>query len=422
MYTKLAIPGIYLIILFHLNYVSLRKNFKLMEKRVVYIVSAVRTPMGSFGGSLASVPATKLGAAAIKGALDKIKLSPSEVQEVYMGNVLQANVGQAPARQAARFAGIPDNVPCTTINKVCASGMKSIMLGAQSIILGDNDVVVAGGMESMSQTPYYVETNRWGSKFGNAQLIDGISKDGLLDVYSGKIMGSCAEVCATEYKISREEQDNYAILSYQRSADAWAKGKFKEEVVPVEVSSKKGNILVSEDEEYKNVNFEKLKQLKPAFEKDGTITAANASTINDGAAAVVLMSKEKAEKLGLKPLAIICSYADAEQEPLWFTTTPSKAMPLAIERAGLKMSDIDFFEINEAFSVVALANAKILNIPLEKLNVNGGAVSLGHPLGASGARIIVTLINVLQQNNARYGLAGICNGGGGASALLIERV
>lgn len=393
-----------------------------MEKKVVYIVSAVRTPLGSFGGSLSSVSATKLGAAAIKGALEKIKLNPSEVQEVFMGNVLQANVGQAPARQAAKFAGIPDNVPCTTINKVCASGMKSIMLGAQSIMLGDNDVVVAGGMENMSMTPYYAETNRWGAKFGNTTLIDGISKDGLLDVYSGKIMGSCAEVCATEYKISREEQDNYAIMSYQRSADAWAKGKFKEEVIPVEVQTKKGTVLFAEDEEYKNVNFDKLKQLKPAFEKDGTITAANASTINDGAAAVVLMSKEKAEKLGIKPLAIIRSYADAEQDPLWFTTTPSKAMPKAVEKAGLKMSDVDYFEINEAFSVVALANAKILNIPLEKLNVHGGAVSLGHPLGASGARIIVTLINVLKQNNARYGLAGICNGGGGASAMLIERV
>ncbi len=339
-----------------------------------------------------------------------------------MGNVLQANVGQAPARQAAKFAGIPDNVPCTTINKVCASGMKSIILGAQSIMLGDADVIVAGGMENMSMTPYYVETNRWGAKFGNSALIDGISKDGLLDAYSGKIMGSCAETCAAQYKFSREEQDNYAIMSYQRSADAWTKGKFKDEVVPVEVQTKKGNILFAEDEEYKNVNFEKLKQLKPAFEKDGTITAANASTINDGAAAVVLMSKEKAEQLGLKPLAIIRSYADAEQDPVWFTTTPSKAMPIAAEKAGLKISDIDYFEINEAFSVVALVNAKILNIPLEKLNVHGGAVSLGHPLGASGARIIVTLIHVLKQNKARYGLAGICNGGGGASAMLIENV
>lgn len=393
-----------------------------MEKREVYIVSAARTALGSFGGSLASVPATQLGAVAIKGALEKIKLKASEVQEVFMGNVLQANVGQAPARQAARFAGIPDNVPCTTINKVCASGMKSIMLGAQSILLGDNEVVVAGGMENMSMTPYYAETNRWGSRFGNAALVDGISKDGLLDVYSGKIMGSCAEVCATDYKISREEQDEYAIMSYKRSAEAWAKGKFKEEVVPVEVQTKKGVVVFTEDEEYKNVNFDKLKQLKPAFEKNGTITAANASTINDGAAAVVLMSKEKAEKLGIKPLAIIRSYADAEQEPVWFTTTPSKAMPLVVQKAGLKMSDIDYFEINEAFSVVALVNAKILNIPLDRLNVHGGAVSLGHPLGASGARIVVTLINVLKQNGGRYGLAGICNGGGGASALLIENV
>ncbi|MCX7728855.1 MAG: acetyl-CoA C-acyltransferase [Bacteroidia bacterium] len=393
-----------------------------MEKREVYIVSAVRTAMGSFGGSLSSVSATKLGATAIKGALEKIKLNPNEVNEVLMGNVLQANVGQAPARQAARYAGIPDNVPCTTINKVCASGMKSIMMGAQSIMLGDNDVVVAGGMENMSMTPYYVESNRWGAKFGNTQLIDGIQKDGLLDAYDGKIMGSCAEVCATEYKISREEQDDYAIMSYKRSAEAWASGKFKEEVIPVEIETKKGKLVFAEDEEYKNVNFEKLRQLKPAFEKNGTITAANASTINDGAAAIILMSKEKAQKLGLKPLAIIRSYADAEQEPIWFTTTPAKAMPIAVQRAGLKMSDIDYFEINEAFSVVALANAKILNIPLEKLNVNGGAVSLGHPLGASGARIVVTLIHVLKQNNARYGLAGICNGGGGASALLIENV
>ncbi|RME18504.1 MAG: acetyl-CoA C-acyltransferase [Bacteroidetes bacterium] len=393
-----------------------------MEKRAVYIVSAMRTPLGSFGGTLSSVPAPKLGAAAIKGALDKIQLNPSEVQEVFMGNVLQANVGQAPARQAARYAGIPDNVPCTTINKVCASGMKSIMLGAQSILLGDNDVVVAGGMENMSLAPYYVETNRWGAKFGNVTLIDGLQKDGLLDAYDGKIMGSCAEVCATEYKFTREEQDDYAIMSYKRSAEAWASGKFKNEVVPVEVSTKKGTILFAEDEEYKNVNFEKLRQLKPAFEKNGTITAANASTINDGAAAVVLMSKEKADKLGLKPLAIIRSYADAEQEPLWFTTTPAKAMTKAIEKAGMTIKDIDYFEINEAFSVVAMVNAKLLNIPYEKLNVNGGAVSLGHPLGASGARIIVTLINVLKQNNARYGLAGICNGGGGASAVLIENV
>lgn len=393
-----------------------------MEKREVYIVSAARTPIGSFGGSLATVPAPRLGAAAIKGALEKIQLNPSEVQEVFMGNVLQANVGQAPARQAARWAGIPDNVPCTTINKVCASGMKSIMLGAQSILLGDNDVVVAGGMENMSATPYYVETNRWGARYGNTTLIDGISKDGLLDAYDNKIMGSCAEVCATEYRISREEQDDFAIMSYKRSADAWAKGKFKEEVVPIEVQTKKGTVVVAEDEEYKNVNFEKLRQLKPAFEKNGTITAANASTINDGAAAVVLMSREKAEKLGIKPLAVIRSYADAEQEPIWFTTTPAKSMTKALERAGLKVSDIDYFEINEAFAVVALVNAKILNIPLEKLNVNGGAVSLGHPLGASGARIIVTLINVLKQNKARYGLTGICNGGGGASSVLIENV
>ncbi len=393
-----------------------------MSKKEVYIVSAVRTALGSFGGTLAGIGATKLGATAIKGALDKIKLDPKEIQEVFMGNVLQANVGQAPARQAAKFAGIPDNVPCTTINKVCASGMKSVMVAAQGIMLGDIDCAIAGGMENMSAAPYYSETNRWGSKFGNATLIDGISKDGLLDVYSAKLMGSCGEVCAKDYKITREEQDAYAISSYKRSADAWAAGKFKEEIVPVEVVSKKGTILFTEDEEYKNVNFDKIPQLKPAFEKDGTITAANASTMNDGAAALILMSKEKAEKLGLKPLAIIRSYADAEQDPTWFTTTPSVAVPKAVEKAGLKLTDINYFEFNEAFSVVSLVNAKILNLSTDKININGGAVSLGHPLGASGARILVTLINVLKQNKAKYGAAGICNGGGGASAMVIENV
>lgn len=386
----------------------------------VYIVSAVRTAMGSFGGSLASVSATKLGAAAIKGALDKIKLDPNEVQEVYMGSVLQANLGQAPARQAAKFAGLPDQVNCTTVNKVCASGMKSIMLAAQSIMLGDADVVVAGGMENMSQVPYYVETARWGGKYGNSTLIDGLAKDGLTDVYHHYPMGNAAELCAREYKITREQQDAFAIESYKRSAAAWAAGKFKDEVVPVTISTKKGDIEFVEDEEYKNVMFDKIPSLKPVFVKDGTVTAANASTMNDGAAALILMSREKAEALGIKPLAKIKSYADAEQAPEWFTTTPSKAVPKAVSKAGLSIGDIDYFELNEAFSVVGLANCQIMNLKSEKVNVNGGAVSLGHPLGCSGARIIVTLIHVLKQNNAKYGAAGICNGGGGASAVVIE--
>ncbi len=390
--------------------------------KVVYIVSAVRTPMGSFGGTLAGTSATKLGAVAIKGALDKIKLDPKEVQEVYMGSVLQANLGQAPARQAAKFAGLPDNVNCTTINKVCASGMKSIMLGAQSIILGDADVVVAGGMENMSSVPYYAENNRWGSKYGNVTLVDGLAKDGLTDVYHNYAMGNAAELCASEYKITREEQDAFAIESYKRSAAAWAAGKFKEEVVPVTIATKKGDVEFAEDEEYKNVMFDKIPGLKPVFVKDGTVTAANASTMNDGAAAVVLMSKEKADQLGIKPLAVIKGFADAEQAPEWFTTSPAKAVPLAVSKAGLKMDDINYYELNEAFSVVGLANCKLMNLKSDKVNVNGGAVSLGHPLGASGARIIVTLINVLKQNNAKYGAAGICNGGGGASALVIENV
>lgn len=391
--------------------------------KAVYIVSAVRTPLGSFGGVLSSVSATKLGAAAIKGALAKIKLDPKEVNEVLMGSVIQANLGQAPARQAAKFAGLPDNVICTTINKVCASGMKAIMQGAQSIMLGDADVIVAGGMESMSQVPFYAETLRWGNKYGNTTLIDGLAKDGLTDVYHNYPMGNAAELCAKECKISREEQDVYAIESYKRSQAAWAAGKFNEEIVPVEVPQRKGDpILVKEDEEYKNVNFAKVPELRPAFTKDGTVTAANASTMNDGAAAVVLMSKEKADQLGLKPLAIIKGYADAEQAPEWFTTTPSKAIPKAVAKAGLKMSDINFFEINEAFSVVSIANNKEMKLDASKVNVNGGAVSLGHPLGCSGARIIVTLIHVLKQNNAKYGAAGICNGGGGASAVVIESV
>jgi acetyl-CoA C-acetyltransferase len=389
----------------------------------VYIVSAVRTPIGSFGGSLASVAATKLGAIAIKGALEKAGIDPKEVNEVYMGNVLQANLGQAPARQAAIFAGLGYNVPCTTINKVCASGMKAIMLGAQSIMIGDNDVVVAGGMENMSQVPYYLEQARTGYRLGNGLVIDGLVKDGLTDVYNNYHMGNAAELCAKDCNISREDQDNYAIQSYKRSAAAWSAGKFQDEVVPVEIPQKKGEpIIFKEDEEYKQVKFEKIPELRPVFQKDGSVTAANASTLNDGAAALVLMSKEKAEALGIKPLAVIRGFADAAQEPEWFTTAPAKAMPIAVKRAGIEMNDVDFFEFNEAFSVVAIANNQILKLDSEKVNVNGGAVSIGHPLGCSGARIIVTLINVLNQNNGRYGAAGICNGGGGASAMVIERL
>jgi acetyl-CoA C-acetyltransferase len=388
----------------------------------VYIVAAVRTPMGSFSGSLSTIPATKLGALAIKEAIKRAGIKPEEVNEVLMGNVLQANVGQAPARQAAKFAGLPDTVHCTTINKVCASGMKSIIFGAQTIMLGDNDVVVAGGMENMSMVPHYLEA-RNGTKLGNINVIDGLVKDGLTDVYNNYHMGNAAELCATDCKISREEQDAYAIESYKRSAAAWSAGKFAGEIVPVEIPQKKGDpIQFKEDEEYKNVMFDKIPSLKPVFQKEGTVTAANASTLNDGAAAVVLMSKEKAEKLGIKPLAIIRGYADAEQAPEKFTTAPAKAIPRAIEKAGLKPSDIDYYEINEAFSVVALANNKELKLDPSKVNINGGAVSLGHPLGASGARIVVTLINVLKQNKAKYGAAGICNGGGGASAMVIENV
>jgi len=388
----------------------------------VYIVSAVRTAMGSFGGTLAGVSATQLGATAIKGALAKINLDGKLVTEVFMGSVLQANLGQAPARQAAKFAGLPDSVNCTTVNKVCASGMKSVMLAAQSIMLGENDVVVAGGMENMSSVPFYSDAVRWGAKYGDSKLIDGLAKDGLTDVYGNVPMGNCAELCAKDMKFSREEQDAFAIESYKRSAAAWSAGKFKEEVVPVTVKTKKGEVEFAEDEEYKNVMFEKIPTLKPVFQKDGTVTAANASTMNDGAAALVLMSKEKAEALGLKPLAKIKGFADAAQAPEWFTTSPSLAVPKAVEKAGLKMSDINYFEFNEAFSVVGLANNKLLNLDPSKVNVNGGAVSLGHPLGASGARIIVTLINVLKQNNAKYGAAAICNGGGGASAFVIENV
>jgi acetyl-CoA C-acetyltransferase len=388
----------------------------------VFIVSAVRTPMGSFGGSLASVSATKLGAAAIKGALDRIQLDPNQVNEVIMGCVLQANLGQAPARQAAKFAGLPDGVACTTVNKVCASGMKAIMQGAQSIMLGDADVVVAGGMENMSQVPFYSENLRWGNKYGNVSMIDGLAKDGLTDVYNNYAMGVAADMCAKECNISREDQDAFAIESYKRSAAAWAAGKFNDEIVPVQITGRKGDVITfSEDEEYKNVNFEKVPGLRAAFTKEGTVTAANASTMNDGAAALILMSKEKMESLGLKPLAKILSYADAEQAPEWFTTTPSLALPKAVAKAGLQMSDLQFVELNEAFSVVGIVNTQKMGLDATKVNVNGGAVSLGHPLGCSGARIIVTLIHVLTQNNANIGGAGICNGGGGASAMVVAR-
>tara|TARA_R110002020_G_scaffold449572_1_gene662894 strand:+ start:12128 stop:13309 length:1182 start_codon:yes stop_codon:yes gene_type:complete len=391
-----------------------------MSKEVV-IVSAARTPIGSFMGSLSSVSATQLGTAAIKAVLAKIKLDPALVTEVYMGNVVQAGVGQAPARQAALGAGIPDTVPCTTVNKVCASGMKAVMMATQSILLGDNDIVIAGGMENMSQIPHYVHM-RNGVKFGPSTLIDGMQKDGLVDAYDGNAMGVCADACAKEYNFTREEQDAFAVKSYERSAAAWADGRFDDEVIPVEVPQRRGEpVLVKEDEEFKNVRMEKIFSLRPAFSKDGTVTAANASTINDGAGAVVLMSKDKADELGLTPLCTIKSYADAAQEPEWFTTAPSKALPKALDKAGLKLENIDFFEFNEAFSVVGLANMKILGLTDENVNVNGGAVSLGHPLGCSGVRILITLINVLKQKNAKLGAAAICNGGGGASAMIIER-
>jgi len=391
-----------------------------MNKKVV-IVSAVRTPIGSFMGSLSTVTATQLGAAAIKGALNKINLNPNLVDEVLMGNVVQAGVGQAPARQAARFAGLPDSTPCTTVNKVCASGMKAVMQGAQAIMVGDAEIVVAGGMESMSLIPHYVHL-RNGVKFGPTTMVDGMQKDGLTDAYDNTAMGVCADLCATEYNITREEQDAFAIQSYERSAKAWEAGKFNNEVVSVEIPQRRGEpIIFSKDEEYTNVKLDKIPALNAVFTKEGTVTAANASTINDGAAALVLMSEEKANALGLKPLASIKSYADAEQEPKWFTTSPAKALPKALDKAGISLSEVDYFEFNEAFSVVGLANAKILGLDNEKVNVNGGAVSLGHPLGCSGARIIVTLINVLEQNNAKIGAAAICNGGGGASAIVIER-
>ena len=387
----------------------------------IVIVSAVRTPIGSFLGSLSTIPAPRLGAIAIKGALDRIGLDPKLVDEVLMGNVVQSGTGQAPARQAALYAGIPNTVPCTTINKVCASGMKAVMQAAQAIALGDAKIVVAGGMENMSLIPHYYHA-RNGSKFGPITLEDGMQKDGLVDAYDKNAMGVCADLCATEYHFSREDQDAFAIQSYKRSAKAWESGKFKNEVVSVIVPQRRGEpIIVSEDEEFKNVKLDKIPSLKPAFTKDGTVTAANASTINDGAAALILMSKEKAEELKLKPLATIKSYADAAQEPKWFTTAPAKALPKALAKANISIEDVDFFEFNEAFSVVGLANMKLLGINDKQVNVNGGAVSLGHPLGCSGARIIVTLINVLHQNKAKIGAAAICNGGGGASAIIIER-
>ncbi|MFV8362317.1 acetyl-CoA C-acyltransferase [Flavobacterium sp. ZT3P35] len=391
-----------------------------MNKRVV-IVSAVRTPIGSFMGGLSTVTAPKLGAVAIKGALDKINLDPNLIDEVFMGNVVQAGVGQAPARQAALYAGLSNSVACTTINKVCASGMKAVMLGAQAIQCGDAEIVVAGGMENMSMIPHYLNL-RNGTKFGPATMIDGMQKDGLTDAYDNSAMGVCADLCATEYNFSREDQDNFAIQSYERSAKAWESGKFDNEIVPVSVPQRKGDpIIVSKDEEFTNVKLDKIPSLNAVFTKDGTVTAANASTINDGAAAVILMSEEKAISLGLKPLAYIKGYADAAQEPKLFTTSPAKAMPKALEKAGIAISDVDYFEFNEAFAVVGLANSKILGLEDSKVNINGGAVSLGHPLGCSGVRIIVTLLNVLEQNNAKIGAAAICNGGGGASAIVIER-
>ena len=388
----------------------------------VYIVAAVRTPIGAFMGGLSTISATELGSIAIKGAIEKSDLPVNLVDEVFMGNVLQAGLGQAPARQAALGAGLGQNVPCTTVNKVCASGMKAIMLGAQTILAGDNHIVVAGGMENMSQTPHYLDA-RNGTKFGNIITQDGISKDGLLDVYSKVPMGNCAEICAKEHKISREDQDNFAITSYKRASAAWAAGKFNDEIISVSVPQRKGDpIVIKEDEEYKNVFLDKIPGLRPAFDKDGTITAANASTINDGASALILASKEAVDKYGLKPLAKIVSFADAAQAPEWFTTAPSLAIPKALEKANLKISDVDFWELNQAFSVVGIANTKILGLDPSKVDVNGGAVALGHPLGNSGSRIVVTLINVLKQNAGKLGGAGICNGGGGASAIIIENI
>lgn len=394
-----------------------------MTPKEVFIVSAVRTPIGSFGGSLAAIPATKLGAIAIQAAIARAGVDSTLINELLMGCVLQANLGQAPARQAAKLAGLPDHIPCTTVNKVCASGMKAVMQGVQSIMLGDNDIVVAGGMENMSSVPFYAPSMRWGNKYGHTQMIDGLHKDGLTDVYKDYAMGCAADLCAGEYHISREEQDAFAIESYQRSAAAWKSGKFKDEVVPVEIPQKKGEpVLFSEDEEYKNVKFDKIPELKPVFTKDGTVTAANASTMNDGAAALVLMSREKADELGVPPLAKVRGYADAEQAPEWFTTSPALAVPKALYKSGLAIEDVGYFELNEAFSVVGIVNTQLMKLDSSRVNVHGGAVSLGHPLGCSGARIVVTLINILKYHNAAIGVAGICNGGGGASAMVIERM
>ena len=387
----------------------------------VVIVSAVRTPMGSFGGIFSSIPATKLGSYAIKGAIEKCGIDKEIIDEVFMGNVLQANLGQAPARQAAIEAGLSENIPCTTINKVCSSGMKSIMIGTQSILCGDNEVVVVGGMENMSLVPHYLSNSRNGQKLGDFKVLDGLVHDGLTDVYNNKHMGLCAETCAKDMSFSREEQDKFAIESYTRSANAWKENKFKDEIIYVEVPQRKGdNLIINEDEEYKKVIIDKIPNLRPVFSKEGTITAANASTINDGASALILMSLEKANELNIKPLAKIISYADAAHEPEWFTTAPANAVEHALKKGQIDKSEVDFFELNEAFSVVGLANMKLLNISSDIVNVNGGAVSLGHPLGSSGSRIVVTLINVLKQNNATIGVAGICNGGGGASAIVIK--
>ncbi len=394
-----------------------------MSNRQVYIVSAVRTPIGSFGGSLKDFSATQLGGIAIKGAVEKAGIKAEDVQEVLMGCVIQAGLGQAPARQASKFAGLPDSVIATTVNKVCASGMKAIAQAAQSILLGDADIIVAGGMESMSNVPFYATKQRWGNKYGDITMLDGLAKDGLTDVYANGAMGCFADATAKKYEVSREEQDAFAIESYKRSQAAWEDGKFDTEIVPVPIPQRKGDpILFAKDEEPFNVKFDKIPELKPAFTKDGTVTAANASTMNDGAAAVVLMSKEKADAMGIKPLAIIRSYADAEQAPEWFTTAPALAVPKAVAKAGLEMKDVQFFELNEAFSVVGICNSEMMKLYPKQVNVNGGAVSIGHPLGCSGARIIVTLINVLKQNNGKFGAAGICNGGGGASAMVIENV
>jgi acetyl-CoA C-acetyltransferase len=393
-----------------------------MKSSAIYIVSALRTPIGSFGGMLKDISATRLGALVIRESLARIRMSAGEVDDVFMGSVLQANLGQAPARQAAKFAGLPDTVNCTTINKVCASGMKSIAIGAQHILLGDSQVVIAGGMESMSNVPFYADQMRWGNKYGNSLLIDGLAKDGLTDVYDGKAMGNAAELCASTCGISRESQDAFAVESYKRAQDAWKTGKFGDEVMAVDIQKKGETFRITQDEEPFNVKFEKIPTLKPAFQKDGTVTAANASSMNDGAAVMILVSEEKLNRLGLKPLARILSYADAEQAPEWFTTSPAIAAPRAVQKAGLKMADIDYWELNEAFAVVGIENSKRMELDPSKVNVHGGAVALGHPLGCSGARILVTLLNILKQNKARYGAAGICNGGGGASAMVLENL